>query len=130
MAPDPLSPSALASLAPRLVSPSCSLSSPVQALALLVHAIHSALSFRLVQPAPAPPTEGSDEEHQQANRLPDDWPPPHGELKFRYRHDQSSLEFVVTVVELGDRALVAGAAVDVRFPLPLNSLLSSLPLPR
>ena len=118
MAPDPLSSDALVALAPQLVSPSCTLSSPVQALALIVHTVHTALAFRLTQPEPLT----GDGHH--ANRLPDEWPPHSspGELKFRYRHDQSSLEFVVTVVELGDRALVAGAAVDVRplsRPLPL-----------
>ncbi|BGP43576.1 hypothetical protein JCM10449v2_007617 [Rhodotorula kratochvilovae] len=105
MAPDPLAPDALLALARRLVAPDASLSTPAQALALVVHALHSALGFRLVQPAP---TEGAD----PPNRLPDDWPHPQGELKFRYKHDQSSLEFVISVVNLGDRLLVAGAAVD------------------
>ncbi|GAA5868441.1 hypothetical protein JCM3774_005380 [Rhodotorula dairenensis] len=74
-----------------------SLASPVQALALLSHAIHSQLDFRLVQPDPLPP----------------DWLA-HGNdhFKFRYRHDQSSLEFVVSVQDLdpSPRLLVAAAA--------------------
>ncbi|GAA5824622.1 hypothetical protein JCM3770_000317 [Rhodotorula araucariae] len=105
MAPDPLAPDALIALARRLVAPDASLSTPAQALALVVHAVHSALAFRLVQPAPADAAD-------PPNRLPDDWPRPGGELKFRYRHSQSSLEFVISVVDLGDRVLVAGAAVD------------------
>ncbi|GAA5844193.1 hypothetical protein JCM9279_001722 [Rhodotorula babjevae] len=125
MVPDPLSADALVALAPQLVSPSCTLASPIQALALVVHTVHTALGFRLTQPRPL------DGDGHPANRLPDEWPPHSsaGELKFRYRHDQSSLEFVVTVVELGDRALVAGAAVDnparsSTFDLVLNDYFS------
>ncbi|GAA5985605.1 hypothetical protein JCM10908_007038 [Rhodotorula pacifica] len=72
------------------------LTSPVQALALLSYAIHSQLDFRLVSPdAPL-----------QADWLSRDT------FKFRYRHDQSSLEFVVSVQDLhpSPRLLVAAAA--------------------
>ncbi|GAA5863659.1 hypothetical protein JCM8547_003684 [Rhodosporidiobolus lusitaniae] len=131
---DPLSPSALTALLPRLVSPSTSLSSPPQALALVVHAIHSALSFRLISPSPsstpAPTsTDGGQAEAPHPNKLPDGWPVAQGgELKLKYRHEQSSLEFVVSVVELGGRALIAGVAVDnprsTSFDLLLTDYLS------
>ncbi|BGP20141.1 hypothetical protein JCM10213_000774 [Rhodosporidiobolus nylandii] len=142
---NPLDPSALLPLAQRLVSPSATLSSPIQALALLIHAIHSALSFRLVSPAPSPAeeSEGADEQ-PHPNRLPGDWPRQGEELKFKYRHEQSSLEFVITVIELGGRALVAGVAVEnprsssfdllltdyfspTSFPCPTSSLSPSSP---
>ncbi|BGP11493.1 hypothetical protein JCM10049v2_007400 [Rhodotorula toruloides] len=123
---DPLAPDALVQLARSLASPNAQLSTPAQALALLIHAIHSALSFRLVQPKPDAEEEtGASEGQQQGeqggqagegvkNRLPRDWPPEEGtgELKLKYRHEQSSMEFVVSVVDLGGRLLVAGAAVD------------------
>lgn len=135
---DPLAPDALVQLARSLASPDARLSTPAQSLALIAHAIHSALGFRLVHPKPDAQAETGDsnegqhqgEQGQQGgdgvkNRLPRDWPPDEGkgELKLKYRHDQSSLEFVISVVDLGGRLLVAGAAVDVSsrlFPF-LNS---------
>lgn len=109
---DPLSPAALVDLAKQLSpSPDTQLVSPTVALALLIHAIHSALSFRLVSPAPAPPSDG---EQSLPNALPDTWPPhPGGQLKFDYKHEQSTMNFQVTVVELGARILVAAVAVEV-----------------
>ncbi|GAA5820921.1 hypothetical protein JCM11251_001877 [Rhodosporidiobolus azoricus] len=114
-----LDPSNLVDLARSLVAQDTALTSPTQALALLLHSIHSALSFRLVSPSPlSPPTNATERQgdgeggEAHPNRLPEGWPQQGGELKFRYKHHQSSLEFVITVVELGDRALVAGAAVD------------------
>ncbi|GAA5972883.1 hypothetical protein JCM11641_003987 [Rhodosporidiobolus odoratus] len=112
-----LSPDSLLQLAQQLVSSSTSLSTPTQVLALLIHAIHSALSFRLITPEPASstPTElsqASGETAPHPNTLPQGWPTKDGELKFKYKHDQSSLEYVVSVVQLGDRALVAGVAVQ------------------
>ncbi|GAA5896300.1 hypothetical protein JCM5296_002940 [Sporobolomyces johnsonii] len=102
---DPLDPTNLVSLSKSLVSPSSTLTSPTQALALLIHSIHSALAFRLIDPTPC-----SAQDHP--NALPENWPIPGAELKFKYRHEQSSLEFVVSVVDLGGRALIAGAAVE------------------
>ncbi|CEQ42053.1 SPOSA6832_03825 [Sporobolomyces salmonicolor] len=102
---DPLDPTALVSLAKSLVSPSAALTSPTQALALLIHSVHSALAFRLIDPTP-----GRAAEHP--NALPEHWPVPGAELKFKYRHHQSSLDFVVSVIDLGGRALIAGAAVE------------------
>lgn len=84
------------------------LDSPIEALGLLVHAIHTQVGFRLVQPAPAPNGEGA-----EANQLPSGWSS-NGSPKFRYKHEQSSLEFVVTITELGGRAMIAAVAVQVR----------------
>ncbi|GAA5892762.1 hypothetical protein JCM6882_000574 [Rhodosporidiobolus microsporus] len=109
---DPLDPTALIVLAKRLVHPSTTLSSPTQALALLVHAIHSALSFKLVSPTSQEGATAEGDANAHPNQLPQGWPQQGGELKFRYKHEQSSHEVVITVVELGDRALIAGAAVD------------------
>ncbi|GAA6017731.1 hypothetical protein JCM10207_000478 [Rhodosporidiobolus poonsookiae] len=114
MVHDPWDTTALIEQSKQLVSLSSSLSSPTQVLALLVHSIHSALSFRLVSPQPASASSGDGGAANQAhpNRLPDEWPQSGAELKFKYKHDQSSLEYVVSVIELGGKALVAGAAVD------------------
>ncbi|GAA6039205.1 hypothetical protein JCM8097_000469 [Rhodosporidiobolus ruineniae] len=127
-AQDPLEPTQLVELAKQLVSPTASLSSPPQALALLIHAVHSQLAFRLVEPQPHTSTTHSDTPSDSSatqpgeptapdspphpNRLPSTWPQQGQELKFKYKHDQSSLEFVISVVELGGRALIAGVAVD------------------
>ncbi|GAA5821228.1 hypothetical protein JCM10212_005325 [Sporobolomyces blumeae] len=107
---DPLSPSRLIERARTLVAPDATLSTPSQVLALVVHSIHSSLSFRLVDPVPTPPP--SDDPDQEANKLPDDWPKQGHELKFRYKHDQSSLEFVVSVIDLGDKLVVNANALN------------------
>ncbi|GAA5847014.1 hypothetical protein JCM3766R1_005898 [Sporobolomyces carnicolor] len=85
-----------ASLAPA----STRLTSLAQVVSLVLHAIHSSLSFRLIDPKPA---------HENSSELPSDWLTANG---FKYRHDQSSLEFLVSVVDLGDKLLIVGNAID------------------
>lgn len=86
------------------------LATPIEALELIVHAIHTQTGFRLVSPA-------SDPDSSVANRLPSNWTRDGTPTKLKYKHDQSSLEFVVSVVELGGRAMLAAVAVQVRsFP--------------
>ena len=49
------------------------------------------------------------------NVLPEDWAK-HGpgSYAFRYKHDQSSLEFLLKVSKLGNRTLVNAIALEVR----------------
>ena len=102
---DPLSPSSLITKSQSLCSPSTLLSSPSSVLLLLLHSLHSSLSFRLISPTP-----------QEDNKLPSEWPSSlGGDLKLKYKHDQSSLQFVISVVDLGDKLMVVGNAVDVRY---------------
>ena len=106
-----LSPAALnrlaLSLLPAPSSGSPDLLSPIEAAALLAHAIHTSTGFRLVEPAPPAVADG---EEGVKNQLPSDWT---RTTKFKYKHEQSSLEFVVNVVELGGRGMVAAVAVEV-----------------
>lgn len=107
-----LTPSTLLSLALALVPPSTTtLAQPADALALLIHAIHTNVGFRLISPV-APRAEGQSEgqaHEEQKNALGPGWD---AALKFKYRHEQSALEFVVSVVELGGRAIIAAVAVE------------------
>lgn len=109
-----LSPATLNRLASSLVPPSQpgspDLKTPIEAAALLAHAIHTSTGFRLVDPAPLAAAEG---EEVVKNRLPSDWAAG-GTTKYKYKHEQSSLEFVVNLVELGGRGQVAAVAVQVR----------------
>lgn len=94
---DPLSADSLLERARTLAGnhDTATLKSPVQALALLSYAIHSQLDFRCL------------------DQLDDDWIDKEGSnFKFKYRHDQSSLEFVVSIQDLAPspRLLVAAAA--------------------
>ncbi|KAF8211269.1 PI31 proteasome regulator N-terminal-domain-containing protein [Mycena galopus ATCC 62051] len=105
---DALDPAALISLLPTLLPESKkTLSSSQDGIAALVHAALTALAFRLV---------GVDESSAAAPSLtvlPDGWNsngPSH--YTFRYKHDQSSLEFIVKVSKLGGRTLINALALE------------------
>lgn len=111
MAPDLLDPSALTASLPNLLPQNRKkLESPQDAIAALVHTAFDALSFRLVAVDDSTPASSTLE-----GVLPDSWNS-HGPGSYtlRYRHEQSSLEFVVKVVKLGSRTLINGIAVQVR----------------
>jgi hypothetical protein len=111
MANNVLDPSALVGLLINLLPPTSKiLTSPHDGLAALVHTAFSALSFRLI----ATDDTSSAKEHPN-NVLPDDWNTKGlVDRTFRYRHDQSGLEFVVKVIKLGQRTLISAIAVEVR----------------
>lgn len=104
-----LDPSALLSLLPSLLPVSNkSLSSPQDAIAVLLHTIMSALGFRLIAV-----DESSAPDLPSATVLPAEWNkngPAH--YTFKYRHDQSSLEFVLKVSKLGSRTLFNAIALE------------------
>jgi len=104
-----LDPSALLSLLPTLLPPSSKiLKFPQNAIAALLHTIFTAVAFRLIAVDEASPSNLT-----SGNILPDGWNkngPDH--YTFRYRHDQSSLEFVVKVSKLGGRTLVNAIAIE------------------
>ncbi|KAI0321848.1 PI31 proteasome regulator N-terminal-domain-containing protein [Amylostereum chailletii] len=109
MTVDLLDPSALISSLPSLLPPSKKrLESTHDAITALLHTVLIALAFRLVavdDSSPANPVLNG--------VLPEAWnrhgP---GNYTLRYRHEQSSLEFVVKVVKLGSRTLVNAIAVE------------------
>ncbi|GAA5901575.1 proteasome inhibitor PI31 family protein [Sporobolomyces salmoneus] len=94
----PLSTDRLLSLCGSLSPPSSALTSLPSAILLLLHSIHSSLSFRLIDPAPI-----------EDNHLPSNWTSTSG---LKYKHDQSSLEFFISVVDLGDKLLIVGNALN------------------
>jgi proteasome inhibitor subunit 1 (PI31) len=111
MATNALDPSAIVSLLSTLLPPSAKgLASPHDAIAALFHAAMSALAFRLIAVDDSSPVVSS-----PVNVLPVEWntngP---GHYTFKYRHEQSSLEFVMKVSKLGGRVLVNAIAVEVR----------------
>ncbi|KAG2118873.1 PI31 proteasome regulator N-terminal-domain-containing protein [Suillus discolor] len=109
MANNVLDPSALVGLLLNILPPTNkTLTSPHDGLAALVHTAFSALSFRLI----ATDDTSSAKEHPN-NVLPDDWNTKGlVDRTFRYRHDQSGLEFVVKVIKLGQRTLISAIAVE------------------
>lgn len=75
---------------------------------MLVHAVMSALSFRLIGI-----DDGTTITSFAKNILPENWNAHSpGHFTFRYRHDQSSLEFVVKVSKLAARTIVNAIAVE------------------
>ncbi|KAI0254912.1 PI31 proteasome regulator N-terminal-domain-containing protein [Lactifluus subvellereus] len=109
MAPDLLDPSALtASLLNRLPSNKKRLESQQDAIAALVHTAFNALSFRLIAVDDSTPASST-----LKDVLPESWNA-HGPGNYtlRYRHEQSSLEFIVKIVKLGSRTLVNAIAME------------------
>lgn len=105
-----LDPSVLVSKLPNVLPPSTqSLQSQVEGLAALVHAAMSVLGFRLIAV-----DDSSSPRTFDNNVLPDEWNQ-HGpgSYTFRYRHDQSSLEFLLKVLKLGTRTVINAIAVEV-----------------
>jgi hypothetical protein len=102
-----LDPSAIISLLPSLLpEDSKKLQSGQDAIAALFHSAMSALAFRLIAVDDTAPPQP-----MPVNALPDQWNK-HGpgHYTLRYRHDQSSLEFVVKLVKLGNRTLINAIA--------------------
>ncbi|KAH9045183.1 PI31 proteasome regulator N-terminal-domain-containing protein [Lactarius pseudohatsudake] len=109
MAPDLLDPAALTASLPNLLPHNRKkLESQQDAITALVHTSFHVLSFRLVAVDDSTPASNILE-----GVLPDSWNS-HGPGSYtlRYRHEQSSLEFVVKVVKLGSRTLINGIAVE------------------
>jgi proteasome inhibitor subunit 1 (PI31) len=105
-----LDPSAITALLPTLLPPNAKkLGCSNDGIAALLHTAMAAVGFRLIavdDSSPALP--------ELNNVLPEEWnkfgP---GNYTFRYRHNQSSLEFVLKVAKLGGRSLVNAIAVEV-----------------
>lgn len=105
-------PSALISSLPNILPPQKkSLQSPQDALAALLHTAMSALAFRLIGV-----DDSTSSQTFPNNTLPEDWnnhgP---GSYTFRYKHEQSSLEFHLKVSKLGSRTVVNAIALEVGF---------------
>lgn len=110
MASDLLDPSAILSLLPTLLPPSPKeLKSPQDGLTALLHTAMSSLGFRLIAIDDTAPATSFPE-----NILPNEWNKSGpGNYTMRYRHDQSSLEFVLKLTKLGGRTLINAIAIEV-----------------
>jgi proteasome inhibitor subunit 1 (PI31) len=110
MTADILDPSAILGLLPSLLPQAKKLlASPEDAIAALVHSALTTLAFRLVAIDQVPSSLAS-----ESNVLPGEWNkngPSH--YSFKYRHEQSSLEFSINVSKLGTRTLVNAIALEV-----------------
>lgn len=105
-----LDPAALLPTLTQLLPPNGKrLTNPHDGLAALVHTIMTALAFRLISVDESSPARTFAD-----NVLPDSWNS-HGpgSYTFRYKHDQSSLEFLLKVSTLGSRTLVYAIALEV-----------------
>ena len=111
MAPNLLDPSALiSSLLDLLPSNKKRLEFQQDAIVVLIHSAFNALSFRLIAVDDSSPASTT-----LCGILPETWningP---GNYTLRYRHEQSSLEFVIKAIKLGSRTLINAIAVEVR----------------
>ncbi|CAA7259900.1 unnamed protein product [Cyclocybe aegerita] len=108
MTADILDPTAILALVPNLLPASSKkLESQQDAIAALLHAALSALAFRLTA------IDESSSLTASTNELPPQWnrsgP---GSYSFKYKHDQSSLEFLVKVSKLGSRTVINAIALE------------------
>ncbi|THH33578.1 hypothetical protein EUX98_g538 [Antrodiella citrinella] len=104
-----LDPAAILSSLPKLLPAARKrLATPQDGLAAFFHAIMTVLAFRLVSLDESSPTASFSD-----NVLPEEWNS-HGpgNYTFRYRHDQSSLEFLLKISKLGGRTLVYAIAIE------------------
>jgi len=117
---NPLSPETLQDLIKQLLPDDVgSLRNAATAIALLAHAIHTSLGFRLVKPAVTRSEDpaGNNNDAKAQNKLPNDWLERNAEdesFALSYRHEQSSLLFEVRITRLGTRLVVNAVAVEVR----------------
>ncbi|KAK5695111.1 hypothetical protein LTR17_024613 [Elasticomyces elasticus] len=98
------------SLSKRMIAnllPSTAINNSYDAVALAVHAAMQAVGFRLV---------GLGEDHKieahseptEPSPLPAEWNATKGSYAFRYAHSQSSMEYLVKVNRMGNKAVVMG----------------------
>jgi hypothetical protein len=83
------------------------LKSPQDGIAALIHTAFVALGFRLIG------VDDASTGDYENNVLPEDWNkngPSHYTLK--YKHEQSSLEFIIKISKLGSRTMINGIAIE------------------
>lgn len=111
MVNDILDPSALLSRLPAMLpSDKRELKSAQDGIVALLHVALTSLEFRLISVEDSGPAQT-----YANNTLPESWNS-HGpgHYTLRYRHDQSSLEFVAKVSKLGSRTMINAIALEVR----------------
>lgn len=101
-------------------STSARLRQPQDGLSALLHTTLTRLDFRLIGLGEDHRLDQQDDDDQNQsanktkNQLPEDWNSKGPDTySFRYRHDQSSLEFIIKTVKLAGRVVVHGIAVEV-----------------
>lgn len=117
---NPLDPSVLLFSLQSLLPDGGDLKSPQDALAAMLHAVFAAHSFALIGL-----DDSSTVSSFEGNKLTNQWNergPNHYSL--RYRHNQSSLQYLVTITKLSDRTLFHAMAVGASLLLsPVVTLL-------
>lgn len=109
MASSALDPSAILSNISALLPAEKTLKAPQDGLAVLLHSAMTILGFRLVGLDDA----ASDVQYDK-NTLPSEWSKSSPDsFAFRYRHDQSSLVFLLKLVKLSKRLVIHGIALEV-----------------
>lgn len=83
---------------------------PQDALTALAHTAMTVIAFRLIGI-----DDGSSTRTYEGNVLPAEWNA-HGPGAYtlRYKHEQSSFEFVLKIAKLGGRTVINAIAVEVR----------------
>lgn len=80
------------------------------AIALAAHASMLAVGFRLVGLGEDHRLEANSD-HDDPQPLPTEWNASSGSYAFRYKHSQSSMEFLVKVSRMGNKAIIMAMGV-------------------
>lgn len=110
--PDALDPSAVLSTVKNVLPPAQRiLNKPQDGIAVVLHSVMTILGFRLV----GLDDSSADTQHEK-NVLPEEWTKHSPDsFAFRYRHDQSSLVFLLKIVKLSKRLVIHGIALEVHY---------------
>lgn len=117
-------------------TPSSQLSNPYDAVALLSHCILLAVGYRLVglgedHRIETSPDEAADE--SSTRRLPDTWKDTSPNFAFRYKHTQSSMEYLLKINRMGPTAVIMGMALGhdktASFDIKVDDYISPSSLP-
>ena len=110
MSSNALDPAAILAVIPTLLPEGDKqLGHPQDAIAALLHAVMSILGFRLIGL-----DDSSSDVQYENNALPAEWKKASPDLyALRYKHDQSSLEFLLKIIKLSKRLVIHGIARGV-----------------
>lgn len=106
---------------------------PLDALALLTHAAMLATGFRLLGLGEDHKIEVEQSEPGRVRPLPTEWNASPGNYAFRYAHGQSSMEYLVKVNRMGNKAVILGMGMGddktTSFDVKVDDYVSQSSLP-
>lgn len=109
------------------------LATPFDAIALATHAVLLAVGFRLVGLGEDHKIDNASSDSDVTPELPAEWNQHAPNYAFRYKHMQSSMEYLVKINRMGDKAVIMGMALGddktTTFDVKVDDYISAASLP-